>query len=31
MKGTPPEDADKYQDETDKFDKYFSPNPGKGD
>jgi len=31
MKGTPPEDAEKFQDETDKFDKYFSPNPGKGD
>ena len=28
--GKIPEDADKYKDETGKFDKYFSANPGAG-
>ncbi len=28
--GKVPEDADKYKDETGKFDKYFSPEPGPG-
>ena len=27
----PPEDADKYKDEEDKFNKYFTPEPGSGD
>lgn len=27
-KGVPPEDGDDYKDETNKFEKYFSPNPG---
>ena len=27
-KGESPADADDFKDETDKFDKYFSPNPG---
>ncbi len=27
-KGTPPADEAQYRDETGKFDKYFSPNPG---
>ena len=26
-----PKDADAYQDEKGKFDKYFSPKPGEGD
>ena len=30
-KGTPPEDAEDFADEKDKFDKYFSPNPGTGE
>ena len=29
-KGPPPADADKFKDEQGKFDKYFSPEPGKG-
>ncbi len=29
--GTPPEDAEKYEEETGKFEKYFDPAPGKGD
>ena len=29
--GTPPADAEKFQDETGKFEKYFDENPGKGD
>ena len=29
-KGESPPDADKYKDETGKFDKYFSPEPGAG-
>ena len=27
-KGTPPEDGEKFQDESDKFKKYFSEKPG---
>ena len=30
-KGISPDDSDDYQSETGKFDKYFSPEPGKGD
>jgi ferredoxin len=29
--GTPPEDAEKYETETGKYEKYFDPAPGKGD
>ncbi len=29
-KGEPPADADDFKDETGKFDKYFSTNPGQG-
>ena len=29
-KGTPPEDAENFKDEDDKFKKYFSKDPGKG-
>ncbi|HLE66072.1 MAG TPA: ferredoxin FdxA [Burkholderiales bacterium] len=29
-KGTPPPDAEEHKDESDKFSKYFSENPGKG-
>jgi len=29
-KGEPPADADKYKDETGKFEKYFTENPGTG-
>jgi len=29
-KGTPPPDAEEHKDEAGKFEKYFSPNPGKG-
>jgi ferredoxin len=29
-KGEPPADADAFKDETGKFDKYFSPDPGEG-
>ena len=29
-KGTAPSDADEWKDVTDKYDKYFSRNPGKG-
>ncbi len=29
-KGEPPADADTYKDETGKFEKYFSDNPGTG-
>jgi ferredoxin len=29
-KGVPPADADEFKDAKDKFDKYFSPNPGGG-
>ena len=29
-KGEPPADADTYKDETGKFEKYFSENPGTG-
>ena len=29
--GTPPEDAEKYENETGKYEKYFDPAPGKGD
>ena len=31
QKGVSPEDGDDYKDETEKFDKYFSSEPGKGD
>lgn len=30
-KGEPPVDADKFRDETGKYDKYFTVEPGKGD
>ncbi|MBV8031855.1 MAG: ferredoxin family protein [Betaproteobacteria bacterium] len=30
-KGTPPPDAEAHKDEPGKFDKYFSPEPGKGE
>ena len=30
-KGTAPADADEFKDKTDKFEKYFSQEPGKGD
>ena len=30
-KGTAPPDADEHKDEPDKFKKYFSPEPGKGE
>ncbi len=30
VKGDPPEDADEFRDQKDKFDKYFSPDPGQG-
>lgn len=30
-KGTPLPDADKFKAETGKLEKYFTPNPGKGD
>jgi ferredoxin len=29
-KGTPPADADQFKDEKDKYEKYFSPEPGDG-
>ncbi|PHR92890.1 MAG: ferredoxin [Robiginitomaculum sp.] len=29
--GTPPEDAEAFETETGKFEKYFDPAPGKGD
>ena len=28
QRGEPPADADEHKDETGKFDKYFTPNPG---
>ncbi|WOK37546.1 ferredoxin FdxA [Sphingomonas sp. C3-2] len=31
VKRAPADDADKFQGETGKFEKYFSPEPGKGD
>ena len=31
QKGVPPEDAKDFDGETGKFEKYFSPEPGKGD
>jgi ferredoxin len=30
-KGTPPPDADDWKGVADKFEKYFTPNPGKGE
>ncbi|MBA4808975.1 MAG: ferredoxin FdxA [Phenylobacterium sp.] len=30
VKGTPPADREQYERETGKYEKYFSPNPGKG-
>jgi len=30
-KGTAPPDADAYKGEADKFQKYFTPEPGKGE
>ena len=30
LKGVPPADADDFERETDKFDRYFSDKPGKG-
>jgi ferredoxin len=30
-KGTAPPDADAYKDQPDKYQKYFSPEPGKGE
>ncbi len=30
-KKDPPADSDKFRDETGKFEKYFSPEPGEGD
>ena len=31
IKGDPPADADEHKGERDKFEKYFSPEPGEGD
>ncbi|MFP3943886.1 MAG: ferredoxin FdxA [Alphaproteobacteria bacterium] len=30
VKGTPPPDGTEFENETDKLEKYFSPNPGQG-
>jgi ferredoxin len=30
-KGTPPADSDEFRDQTGKFEKFFSPEPGRGD
>ena len=30
VKGTPPADREQYERETGKYEKYFSPKPGKG-
>jgi ferredoxin len=30
VKGTPPADREEWERVEDKFEKYFSPNPGKG-
>lgn len=30
-KGEPPQDADDFKDQKEKFDKYFDPAPGEGD
>ena len=31
IKGTPPDDREKFESETGKFEKYFSEKPGQGD